>query len=48
MWSKLGLFAKDPRNPKWLCLNLSEIEPNLESCISQFMRILPWVNTSKL
>jgi hypothetical protein len=41
MWSKLGLFAKDPRNPKWLSPNFSEIEPTLESCISQFMRIFP-------
>jgi hypothetical protein len=39
MWSKLGIFAKDPRNPKWLSLNFSEIEPTLESCISQIMRI---------
>jgi hypothetical protein len=45
VWSKLGLFAKDPRNPKWLSLNFSEIEPTSESCISQFMKILPWVNT---
>jgi hypothetical protein len=41
MWSKLGLFAKDPRNPKWLSLNFSKIESTLELVISEFIRNLP-------
>jgi hypothetical protein len=28
-------------NTKWLSVNFSEIEPTLELCNSQFMRILP-------
>jgi hypothetical protein len=34
-------LQKGLRTSKWLSLNFSEIEPTLEPCTSQFMKILP-------
>jgi hypothetical protein len=41
VWKDLDLFSKSFMNTVCLSLKFSEMEPTLESCLSQFMKILP-------